>query len=290
MGSFSCASGSSASAPREMEEAARDRCAGESSFALARASVASIWASARERSGAGTEGTCGRQRGARRGAGRRRRLFAARRLAREIDPIKRRFVEPGGSGGRSAAARARTGEEAVLAQDLRVEGAPGGLGGHASLAAERGGELADDLGAALGHQRGVVIDAQHLQLLRERTGHRCGSARRDAGGGGDECFTRRLGESLRAGGRVVRVAECASSRAEPPPWTGGGGDPSHRPKRRAAKTESEVLFLWLEIFPGDLPNPSRMDKQSAPENHKGYGSHPETNPHANATECIGGPS
>lgn len=83
MGSFSCASGSSASAPREMEEAARDRCAGESSFALARASVASIWASARERSGAGTEGTCGRQRGARRGAGRRRRLFAARRLARD---------------------------------------------------------------------------------------------------------------------------------------------------------------------------------------------------------------
>ena len=33
-------------------------------------------------------------------------------------------------------------------------------------------------------------------------------------------------------------------------------------KRRAAKTQSEVLFLWLEIFPGDLPNPSRMDKQS----------------------------
>ena len=160
MGSFSCASGSSASAPREMEEAARDRCAGESSFALARASVASIWASARGRSGAGMEGTCGRQRGARRGAGRRRRLFAARRLAREIDPIKRRFVEPGGSGGRSAAARARTGEEAVLAQDLRGK-EPGGLGGHASLAAERGGELADDPGAALGHQRGVVIDAQH---------------------------------------------------------------------------------------------------------------------------------
>ena len=79
MGSFSCASGSSASAPREMEEAARDSCAGESSFALARALVASIWASARERSGAGT-GRGGR-RSARWDEGRGTRAPAVRRAA-----------------------------------------------------------------------------------------------------------------------------------------------------------------------------------------------------------------
>ena len=286
MGSFSCASGSSASAPREMEEAARDRCA---------ENRASPWRAPRSpRSGRlreGGRGGDGRDvwSSARCEEGRGTKAPAVRRAAaRARDRSDKTAVRGAGRFRRAVGGGARTGE-AVLAQDLRVEGAPGGLGGHASLAAERGGELAGDLGAALGHQRGVVIDAQHLQLLREGPAIdavRLGATRAlvvtsaSRGALASRCervdgscasrSARRVAPSLLRGPAAAAILRIVRN-AEPP-----------KPSRRC--------FFCGSKFSREVPNLGRMDKQSAPENHKGYGSHPETNPHANATDCIGGPS
>ena len=58
----------------------------------------------------------------------------------------------------SVVLRKRTVETANF-EALLVELATRGLGSHA--AAERGGALANNLGAALGHEGGVVVDAKH---------------------------------------------------------------------------------------------------------------------------------